>query len=293
MNKLIENYIKKHLVILSYDEIDFNIEYENKINIYNCIIDLHVITGIPISEIIDAVLIYVENNYFTYNDLTTFKDNIINMINALNQLLTDSKISTDIIDLRELNQCNKNKKEYELSIINKHIINICKGYNVEYVCLEDLNIMTNNKGNGKTYNKLVNNDWNRNYFVNNLIKWLNINDIKHIMVNPYYTSFIGQIKNEKDYDSIAASKEIALRGYLIKNGIKIRDYINEFLCGLVTTRWKEMLPNINTYQDLYNYFKTKKKSRNSYRFLFNDIEKLKWSYLRLGFYESKVDLIRF
>ena len=65
------------------------------------------------------------------------------------------------------------------------------------------------KGKGKYYNKLVNNDWNRNYFVNNLKKWLNINSIKFLMVNPFYTSFIGQVKNPGDYDSIAASKEVA------------------------------------------------------------------------------------
>ena len=203
------------------------------------------------------------------------------------------EIYKELIDLRELNKCNKNKKEYELSLLNKYIVNICKGYHVDTLCFEDLNISSGNKCNGRKYNKLLNNDWNRNYFINNLVKWLNINSIKHIMVNPYYSSFIGQLKNEKDYDSIAASKEIALRGYLMKYGIKIRDYINEYLSGLVSTRWKEMIPDINTYQDLYNYFKTKKKSKYSYRFLFNDTEKLRWSYLRFKFYGSGVDLIRF
>jgi hypothetical protein len=113
------------------------------------------------------------------------------------------------------------------------------------------------------------------------------------MVNPFYTSFMGQIKNENDYDSIAASKEVAFRGYLMNKGIKINEYVNDFLSGLVTTRWKEMLPNVNTFKDMYNYFKTKKKSKNSYRFLFNDVEKLKWSSLRLKSNKSMIDLIRF
>jgi hypothetical protein len=111
------------------------------------------------------------------------------------------------------------------------------------------------------------------------------------MVNPFYTSFMGQIKNENDYNSIAASKEIVLRGYLT-NRIKISDYVNNFLVGLVTTRWKKMLPEVDTYKDLYDFFK-KKKSKNSYRFLFDDVEKQKWSYLRLNFYKSGIDLIRF
>ena len=113
------------------------------------------------------------------------------------------------------------------------------------------------------------------------------------MVNPYYTSFIGQVKNPEDYDSIAASKEVAYRGHLMDQKFRVNDYINGFLSGPVTTHWKEMLPDINTFKDMYNYFKFQKKSRNSYRFLFNEAEKLKWSCLRLMSYKSNIDLIRF
>jgi len=204
-----------------------------------------------------------------------------------------TEVYKELIDLRELNKCGKSKKEYELSILSKHIIKICRGWNVESVCLEELSMNSGDKGRGRYYNKLVNNDWNRNYFVNNLKKWLNINSIKFLMVNPYYTSFIGQVKNPEDYDSIAASKEVAYRGHLMDCRFRVNDYINGFLSGPVTTRWKEMLPDINTFKDMYNYFKSQKKSRNSYRFLFNEAEKLKWSCLRLQSYKSNIDLIRF
>jgi hypothetical protein len=85
-----------------------------------------------------------------------------------------TEVYKELIDLRELNKCSKSKKEYELSILSKHIIKICRGWNVESVCLEELSMSSGNKGKGRYYNKLVNNDWNRNYFVNNLRKWLNI-----------------------------------------------------------------------------------------------------------------------
>ncbi len=203
------------------------------------------------------------------------------------------QVYKEIIDLRELNKYPKSKKQFELSQINKHIINLCKGYSVETVCLEDLNIKSSNKGLGKKYNKLLNNDWNRNYFVNNLVKWLNISSIKHLMVNPFYTSFMGQVKNMEDYDSVAASKEVAFRGYLMNKGFKVYDYVNSFLSSSVTTHWKEMLPEVSTFKDLYNHFKIQKKSKNSYRFLFNDTEKLKWSSLRLKSDKSMVDLVSF
>lgn len=203
------------------------------------------------------------------------------------------EIHKELIDLREINRLSLDKKKFEMSQISKYIINVCKGYNVEYVCIEKLNIKSSNKGLGKNYNRLLNNDWNRNYQTNNLIKWLTINSIKYLYVNPFYTSFIGQLKNIEEYDSITASKEVAFRGYLMNKGINVNEYVNDFLSGLVTTHWKEMLPNINTYKEMYNYFKYQKKSGNSYRFLFNDVEKRKWSCFRLMSNKSMVDLIRF
>lgn len=204
------------------------------------------------------------------------------------------EVHKGIFDLKKLNKSkNSNKVKYEIVQINKNIIEICKSFNVEYVCLEDLNIKSSNKGLGKNFNRLVNNKWLRNFQVNNLVKQMNINSIKYLIVNPFYTSFIGQIKNVEDYDSVAASKEVAYRGYIKVKEIKEQEYVNIFLSGLVTTRWKEMLPNINTFKDLYIHFKSQKKSKNSYRFLFNDVEKLKWSSLRLKSNKSFVDLIKF
>ena len=103
---------------------------------------------------------------------------------------------------------------------------------------------------------------------------------------------MGQLKNMDDYDSIAASKEIALRGYLTTRKINVRDYVENYLSSSLSTHWKEMVMNVNTYKELYTYFKKQKKFRNSYRFLFNDFEKSKWSCLRLKFYKSRIDLIR-
>ena len=113
------------------------------------------------------------------------------------------------------------------------------------------------------------------------------------MVNPFYTSFIGQVKNTEDYDSIAASKEVAYRGYLMVNSFEVGKYVNDFLSSPITTHWKKMLSDVMTFKEMHDYFKTKKKSKSSYRFLFNDNEKLKWSSFRLKSHKSRVDLVRF
>ena len=119
-----------------------------------------------------------------------------------------------------------------------------------------------------------------------------------MVVNPFYTSFIGQMKYPNDYDSIAASKEIAFRGYnLIKEreirrfkgfemskyeeNIFERNYVNQYLCNPLSTCWKEMIKGLVSYKDLYDYFKNQKKSKYSYRFLFNQTLKVGYSCFKL------------
>ena len=179
----------------------------------------------------------------------------------------------EIISLNELNNQPTDKKNYEIYEIVKHIIHKCFHYQINMVVIEDLKIKSKEYNKGKYYNKLLNN-WNRKDFINNLTKWLNINDIVLIHINPAYTSFMGQIDNPNDYDSVAASLEIGHRGYLVSNGVKIKDYIKDRVINnneLQSTRWKKMITDqlFGTYIELYKFFK-KKKFLSSYRFLFRD-----------------------
>ena len=187
----------------------------------------------------------------------------------------------EIIDLTKLNIIDdKDIKKYEQSIMNKHIISLCKRYNVEYVCIEDLNIKSSDKGNGRYYNKLVNNKWNRKFVVDNLVKQLNVNDVKHLMVKAHYSSFIGQVKYINDYDSVAASIEVGYRGLLKIKGVSEWDYIKDFLGFELTTHWKEKLADLGcdatryTFKDMYIFFNSKSKPKYSYRFLFSKKQKI-------------------
>lgn len=84
-----------------------------------------------------------------------------------------------------------NKRKHELMHISKQIIDLCLHYKVSLFGLEDLNIKSNDKGQGKCFNKLCNNIWIRNAFVNNIKKRCNIQGIKCIEVKANYSSFIG------------------------------------------------------------------------------------------------------
>jgi hypothetical protein len=190
-------------------------------------------------------------------------------------------IHKEIISLKEINDLEKskyqtNKRKHETMHISKYIIGLAKYHKVETVSFEKLNMPSSNKKKGKNYNKLVNNYWLRSPLINNIKKRCNIENIRFQGVIPHYSSFIGQLNNPQDYDSIAASIEISRRSYLfIKMYIEQTKTIGnivfpEFNVGFLNLHWKDrlgdILNNIDSWKSLYLWFK---KSKSSYRLLFS------------------------
>ena len=112
-----------------------------------------------------------------------------------------------------------NKRKFETLQIVKNIVNKSIYYKCQLISIEDLNIKTSDKELGKRFNKLVNNSWCRNIFVNNLTKRCNIHNIKLLKVKPEYSSFIGNFlyRSLNLPDMILASIEIGRRGYEFYN----------------------------------------------------------------------------
>ena len=108
-----------------------------------------------------------------------------------------------------------NKLKHETIQIAHDIANLVDYWKCDKVVLEDLNIRSSDKGHGKRFNRLCNNVWNRNLFVNKLKSLSLLCNFSLVEVNPCYSSFIGNIVfgNENTPDMIAASIEIARRGY--------------------------------------------------------------------------------
>lgn len=185
-------------------------------------------------------------------------------------------IYKELLNLKELNKCkNTNKRTYEIYKIAKHIAKLAKHYHCEIVGIEELIIPSKDHKKGKQYNKSINNNWNRTAFFNCLKKWLNIYSIKFQEIASQYSSFIGQLTNENEVDSIAASLEIARRAYLFNRIFLKRD---KTPCSIIypdlksvslPTRWKKMVTvkAWQTWKPLYEHIK---KSKLSYRFLFDD-----------------------
>jgi predicted transposase len=146
----------------------------------------------------------------------------------------------------------QNKLKFETYEICKSIVLLAKHFCCKIVFIEDLyfkNSLSNRISNRKNKNL-----WKKNLFVNNLVKRLNIESIKTCLINPAYTSFIGNMKY--DYtDAVNASIEIARRGfeYIIKkNNTKF------YPVFLVKHQWKEMAIRYINWKEFFIVIKNAK-----------------------------------
>ena len=137
-----------------------------------------------------------------------------------------------------------NKRKYENIQIVKNIINKAIYYKCQIISIEDLNMKSSDKEFGKYYNKLVNNSWNRNQFVNNLQKRCNIFNIKLLKVKPEYSSFIGNFlyRSLKLPDMVLASIELGRRGY---------EFYNQYIAKFKQQKKNIIQPDIKLFNNFY------------------------------------------
>ena len=136
------------------------------------------------------------------------------------------------------------KRNFETIQIVKNIVNKSIYYKCQLISIEDLNIKTSDKELGKRFNKLVNNSWCRNAFVNNLTKRCNIHNIKLLKVKPEYSSFIGNFLYRSLHlpDMVLASIEIGRRGY---------EFYNQYISKTKQIKKNIIRPNLSMFNKLY------------------------------------------
>jgi predicted transposase len=189
-----------------------------------------------------------------------------------------SIIHREIIGLKELNKQTTNKKIHEDYEIAKRLVGIAEHHRCEYFAHEKLDIESKDHNKGRRFNKLVNNDWRRKRIVGNMTKRCNILGIKVQPILPQYSSFIGQVQHEDEYDSVAAAIELSRRCHLFASYYVDRSIqevkgnvvgIMRKLSRELMDRWKKKLGSkkLTTYKSLYLEIK---KSEHRYRNLFHD-----------------------
>ena len=136
------------------------------------------------------------------------------------------------------------KRNFETIQIVKNIINKSIYYKCQIISIEDLNIKSSDKELGMHFNKLVNNSWCRNTFVNNLTKRCNIHNIKLLKVKPEYSSFIGNFlyRSLNLPDMVLASIEIGRRGY---------EFYNQYISKTKQIKKNIIKPDLSIFNKLY------------------------------------------
>ena len=136
------------------------------------------------------------------------------------------------------------KRNFETIQIVKNIVNKSIYYKCQIISIEDLSIKSSDKELGKRFNKLVNNSWCRNTFVNNLTKRCNIHNIKLLKVKPEYSSFIGNFlyRSLNLPDMVLASIEIGRRGY---------EFYNQYISKTKQIKKNIIRPNLSMFNKLY------------------------------------------
>ena len=136
------------------------------------------------------------------------------------------------------------KRNFETIQIVKNIVDKSIYYKCQIISIEDLNIKTSDKELGKRFNKLVNNSWCRNAFVNNLTKRCNIHNIKLLKVKSEYSSFIGNFlyRHLNLPDMVLASIEIGRRGY---------EFYNQYISKVKEIKKNIIRPNLSMFNKLY------------------------------------------
>ena len=136
------------------------------------------------------------------------------------------------------------KRTFETIQIVKNIVNKAIYYKCQLISIEDLNIKSSDKELGKRFNKLVNNSWCRNTFVNNLTKRCNIHNIKLLKVKPDYSSFIGNFlyRSLNLPDMVLDSIEIGRRGY---------EFYNQYISKVKEIKKNIVRPDLSMFNKLY------------------------------------------
>ena len=118
-----------------------------------------------------------------------------------------------------------NKRKHEIINICYQLCKTANHYKCELFSLEDLSIISKDNHMGRKFNKLVNNQWNRNLLENIIKKLCDVYSIKVTKVNPAYSSIQGNLTYRSEHlpDMILSSIEISRRAYELHHQYNLKD----------------------------------------------------------------------
>ena len=214
-----------------------------------------------------------ENKYFLV------KSGVISIKN-LNDYENSLNISSDSPKKKYIT----NKRKYEIIQIGYELSKLANYFRCEVFGLEDLRIKSTNKEKDKNFNRLVNNQWNRNLLVRILEKNCKLYQVYFQKVLANYSSFLGNLvyKNENLPDMCLSSIEIGRRAYefyhqyIVKDKEKTKNIIFDKLENVRDRVVKslEEFDYSDTFESLSDLYYKLKKRKCNYRFSLEDALKV-------------------
>lgn len=208
---------------------------------------------------------------------------------------THSTIKAGVISLKDLNDFDNslnapshssikkkiaNKRNFETIQIAHQLVKLANHYHCMMFALEDLSIESSDKGKGKKYNKLCNNQWNRRRMTSTLEKLCSLYEIIWRQVMANFSSFEGNLiyRREKLPDMCLSSIEIGRRGYEFYHQYILKDFVVQKNIIFDTSRKAfdnvaqslEELSYKVAFQDLAELYYSLKKVKCKYRFSIED-----------------------
>ena len=159
-----------------------------------------------------------------------------------------------------------NKLKHETLAIAHRINKLVDYWKCSKLAVEDLSIKPSDKQKGKFLNRLCNNRWERQLFVNKLKMLAGIHRYELVEVNPAYSSIVGNFAygSPTTPDMVAASIEIARRAY---KKFEKGWFYPKFNVETQDERWKQTLGGVRTWKNL---FLKVKEAKLKYRFLLSE-----------------------
>ena len=159
-----------------------------------------------------------------------------------------------------------NKLRHETLAIAHKISKLMDYWKCSKLAIEDLSIKPVNQNKGKAFNRLCNNKWERQLFVNKLKMLAGIHGYELVEVNPAYSSIVGNFAygSPTTPDMVAASIEIARRAY---KKFEKGWFYPKFNVERLDEQWKQTLSGVKTWKNL---FLKVKEAKLQYRFLLVD-----------------------
>lgn len=155
---------------------------------------------------------------------------------------------------------------------------------------------------GRGYNRLVNNQWNRNLLINQIRKRINASSTTLVEVQPQYNSYVGNLLFRQEYlpDECLASIEIGRRGwefsnqYIFKRRLRSKTIIFpdlEAAKNQLSISLEEIGIDVSDLDDWLHILLEVKKSKTKYRFSSSGAQKRHSESLFSKFYKTKYTLI--